>query len=118
MSGVSDDSGVRRAVADAAEAKEKAKLILSEHLTEEQRAQLAREKFFVVRGSAGRMFRVHEGRAGNVRLLSEDGRPVEQLCIHPTIACPDEDTMLAQKLAIETDEAAFYAKANKTRLAA
>lgn len=104
--------------AQAPEVQDRAKKILDAHLSEEQRAQLARDRFFVVRGSAGKQYRIKHGRSGNVELLDAQGRVVERLCAHPAIYCPDEDTMLAQKLALEADEAAFYRVANKTRVAA
>lgn len=99
------------------QAQQKAKAILEQHLTEEQRAQLARDKFFVVQGSKGRQYRVRQGRSMNVDRLDEAGQPIERLCAHPAVACPDEDTMLVQKLHLEHDEEDFYRIANKARVA-
>lgn len=101
-------------VAAPNEAAEKAEKILTENLTEEQKAQLARDRFFVVRGSKGRNYRVNRGRARNIEVLDENGKAVERLCAHPGIHCPDADTMLAQKLMLETDEDAFQRIANRS----
>jgi hypothetical protein len=96
---------------------DRARAILAAYLTEEQRAQLARDKFFVVRGSKGRLFEIRHGRVQNVTLLGPDGKAVVRLCAHPSLAVPDGDTMLAQKLLLETDEEEFYRIANKVRAA-
>jgi hypothetical protein len=116
--GISDNVAHKEYEAKREAARARAKEILQRHLTEEQRAQLARDQFFVVRGSAGKEYRVKQGRAGNVEMLSEQGQAVERLCCHPGIDCPDEDTMLVQKLALETDEETFRQVANVTRLVA
>lgn len=93
-------------------AKAKARSVLDQHLSEEQRAQLARDQFFLVEGSAGRRYRIRQGRSNNIDRLDAQGQVAEHLCGHPQIACPDEDTMLGQKLALETDEEAFRKVAN------
>lgn len=54
----------------------------------------------------------------NIELLDDTGKPIERLCAHPALYCPDEDTMLAQKLAIETDEESFRRIANRWPIAA
>lgn len=104
----------REPSAEVVEAKQKAAAILDRHLTEDQRAQLARDRFFVVRGSKGRNYRINHGRARNVVEVDAEGKAVAHLCAHPGIACPDEDTMLAQKLMLETDEDSFLAVANRS----
>jgi hypothetical protein len=102
---------------EAAEARARARVLLEEHLTEEQRAVLSREKFFEVLSRDGRRrYRITHGRAGNVYLLGPDGRPVTRYCAHPVDRVPDEDTMLAQKLMLESCEEDFLRLANATPL--
>lgn len=62
---------------------------------------------------AGKWYRIHRGRSGNVALLErKDGREVERYCAHPVASLPDEDTMLAQKLMLQHDRARFLELAN------
>jgi hypothetical protein len=94
----------------------RAKALLEENLSAAQRDELAKARYFTVHShDAQREYRITHGRAGNV-LLFKDGRAVKKFCIHPAIACPDEDTMLAQKLLLETDEKEFLRIANHTTL--
>lgn len=98
-------------------AKERALLLLREHLTDEQKAELADKRYFslgVIDSKTGerRTYRIHQGRAGNVEQVDENGRRLKRFCIHPDISCPDEDTMLAQKLLLQTNEAEFLRVAN------
>jgi hypothetical protein len=98
-------------------AKARAQVLLREHLTEEQKAELADKRFFslsVIDGKSGerRHYRIHQGRAGNVEQVNESGNRIKGFCIHPSIDCPDEDTMLAQKLWLETREDEFRRVAN------
>lgn len=98
-------------------AKERASILLQEHLTDEQKAELADKRYFTlatIDSATGerRTYRIHQGRAGNVEQVDDNGRRLKRLCIHPNIACPDEDTMLAQKLWLETREAEFLRIAN------
>lgn len=97
-------------------ARDKARQILLRHLTDRQQVDLASNGYFelaLVRKSGERVrYRIHRGRAGNVRRLDEQGREVRRYCIHPVIACPDEDTMLTQKLWLENDEELFLRTAN------
>jgi hypothetical protein len=98
-------------------AKARAQILLREHLTDEQKAELAEKKYFslgVIDSKSGerRTYRIHQGRAGNVEQVDDNGRRLKRFCIHPNISCPDEDTMLAQKLWLETQEAEFLRVAN------
>lgn len=89
--------------------------LLMDQLDGEQRRSLEQTRYFDVLSRDGlRRYRIHHGRAGNVKLLGPDGQPAESFCIHPLIACPDEDTMLAQKFLIEADEKRFLETANRT----
>lgn len=63
-----------------------------------------------------RQYRLYKGRAGNVRKLTTDGREEIKMCVHPEPYLPDHDNVLAQFLALHTDEAALVRTANQTRL--
>lgn len=96
-------------------AQERAKLLLVANLKEDQRRDLDTKRHFIVHSKSGeRRYRIRQGRTGNVDLLNAAGAVVAKFCIHPAVLCPDEDTMLAQKLMIETDEDGFLLTANKT----
>jgi hypothetical protein len=100
-----------------AAAKQRAKVLLMEHLDEEQKKSLEKDRKFIVHScDKKRVYVIKHGRAGNIELLNDEGIAVAKFCIHPAIQCPDEDTMLAQKLLLETNEAQFLKIANKTVL--
>lgn len=94
------------------EADERAEELLRAHLTEEQRRQLDEQHAFVMRSELGRTYRISRGRVRNIAQLNEDGKGIAILCAHPTMHVPDPDTMLAQKLMLETDEDSFRRIAN------
>lgn len=95
----------------AAEAR--AETLLIENLSLAQRLQYAETKAFVVEGRGGRRFRIRNGRSGNVDVVGRDGRVLHRLCAHPRELVPNCDTMLAQKLMLEDDEATFLRVANQ-----
>ncbi|MGY8681961.1 hypothetical protein Q2941_29890 [Bradyrhizobium sp. UFLA05-153] len=79
--------------------------LLREWLSPMQREQFVRKGYFEVIGSAsGKPYRVHLGRSANVCALDENGHPKEGLCFMPVGDLPIGDVMLAQKIALETDE--------------
>jgi hypothetical protein len=91
--------------------------LLVTFLEDDQRASFEKEKYFIIHSRDGqRRYKVSHGRSGNVKLIDPKGKELASFCIHPGIACPDEDTMLAQKLMLETDEKAFLRIANHTVL--
>lgn len=98
--------------ADRAAAIERARTLLLRHLSASQRDQFNRDGYFIVAGRAAR-YRVRVGRTANVDVIDRSGRATHRLCAHPAELVPDFDTMLAQKLALETDEAAFVRIANR-----
>jgi hypothetical protein len=103
--------------AQRAAAAAKADVLLSEHLTAAQRAELAVHRdeyggYFTVRGSAGGEYRIYA--SGGVKRV-ENGFVVEGLCCHPD-GYPNGDRMLTQKVWLEADEPEFRRIANKTRL--
>lgn len=101
---------------EEAEANQKAETLLLENLSLVQQEEYRSEKHFHVISRSGKRYRVNYGSTGNVLELVED-KPVSRFCIHPREQVPHADTMLAQKLLLETDEVAFRRIANITRMA-
>jgi hypothetical protein len=91
----------------------RARVILEENLTEEQRKQLADNNWFEVITPKG-TYRIRRGWAGNVDRLDDGGRVRDRFCIHPSESVPPEDNMLAQKLLLEANEEMFLRIANRT----
>ena len=87
--------------------------LLDSILSGAQRDQLKRLGGFVVRGQSGRLYRIRMGRSANVDLLDASGKVIETLCAYPRDDVPDGDTMAAQKIMLECDEAAFLRLAIK-----
>lgn len=59
-----------------------------------------------------RRYRIKRGRSRNVQQVDASGKVLKHFCIHPREAVPDADTMLAQKLWLETMEQEFLRIAN------
>ena len=97
-------------------AKERAEKLLVSCLDKEQREDLeVHSRFRILVGS--NWYSIGRGHAGNVYLLDKEGdRPTVRYCAHPIDSVPDADAMLAQKLLLETDEAAFVQIANATMI--
>ena len=95
-------------------AEKKAEILLRQLLTPEQQETLDQKKCFYLH-SGGKKYRIERGRTGNVKLVDERDQVLESYCIHPQVNCPDADTMLAQKLLIETDLEKFERVANVSR---
>lgn len=87
-----------------------AEILLLENLNEKQREEYKRLKSFKVIVK-DKIYRIKRGRVGNIELIDDAGI-VARYCVHPSIACPDEDTMLAQKLMLENDEKELLKLAN------
>ncbi|MGY8684056.1 hypothetical protein Q2941_40790 [Bradyrhizobium sp. UFLA05-153] len=87
---------------------------LRDWLSPEQRAQFDAKGFFDVTGShTGRRYRIHQGTMRNVLEVDEQGQPRIGWCFVPAQALAVGDVMLAQKIALETDEMAVLARANR-----
>lgn len=100
------------------EADKKAEAILLAHLSPSQQHQYRHHRYFELITKNGR-YRLYHGWAGNVKKLRDsDHAEVDQYCIHPSIAVPYADNLLAQKLMLELDEDRFLKTANRTRLIA
>lgn len=89
-------------------AEKRAELLLQEQLSAEQKAELASKGFFTLRTIAKsgeeRIYRIRRGRSRNVEQVDAQGTRIKTLCAHPAELVPDADTMLAQKLMLETPD--------------
>ena len=97
----------------AAEAKAEELLLMC--ISEEQGKQYLEHGYFDVT-TKSKKYRIRKGWSKNIEELDEESKPKHVYCIHPAIWVPNQDNMLAQKLLLDTDEAAFLAKANKWAL--
>ena len=88
--------------------------LLREWLSPMQRAQFDASKSFDVVGcDSGRRYRIHYGRVTNVHEIDDAGQPVAGWCFVPSGHLVAGDVMLAQKIALETNERATLALANR-----
>lgn len=93
-----------------------ARKLLLEALHDSQRQELERDGYFHVETRDGtRRYRLAPSRPP-IRVHGEDGRRWSY-CIHPEYGYPAEDVVLAQKLLLESDEAAFLSIANASAMA-
>jgi hypothetical protein len=82
-----------------------AKALLKEWLSPEQLVQYEQNRWFEVVGSkTGKRYRIQEGQQQNVYELDAKGRPLRGWCFMPKGSLAAGDVMLAQKIALETDE--------------
>ncbi len=97
-------------------AERRAEKLLQETLSAAQREELASKGFFTLKTIAAsgeeRIYRIKRGRSRNVEQVDANGNRIKYLCAHPIAQVPDADTMLAQKLMLETDEGEFLRIAN------
>jgi hypothetical protein len=101
-----------RAIMDAR--KTRGITLLREWLSPMQRAQFdALKSFDVVGCDSGRRYRIHYGRVTNVHEIDDAGQPVTGWCFVPSKHLVAGDVMLAQKIALETNERATLAVANR-----
>jgi hypothetical protein len=88
--------------------------LLREWLSPEQLAQFNAEGHFDVIGCyTGKRYRIHHGASTNIDELDERGRPRVCYCFVTDLPLVAGDVMLAQKIALETDELAALAVANR-----
>jgi hypothetical protein len=89
--------------------------LLREWLSCEQKAQFDASMFFDVIGcDSGKLYRIqYGGIATNVHEIDDTGRPIMGWCFVPSGHLVSGDVMLAQKIALETDERAALAVANR-----
>ena len=88
--------------------------LLRQWLSPEQQAQFDASKCFDVVGcDSGRRYRISHGTGTNVHEIDDAGRPVMGWCFVPSGHLVAGDVMLAQKIALETNERAALAVANR-----
>ena len=96
---------------------QRAEKLLREWLSPAQLDQFNRQRCFEVRGSASRRrYRICFGTTYNVQVVDHEGGVIEEICFHPEGELVAADVMLAQKIALETNEPAALKVAN-SRLA-
>jgi hypothetical protein len=87
--------------------------LLKEWLSPQQFAQYDAKSYFEVTGChSGKRFRISHGISMNVHELDCAGRPCVGWCFAPKGYLAAGDVMLAQKIALETDERGALAVAN------
>ena len=80
-------------------------VLLREWLSAEQQAKFDATKYFEVIGcDSGKRYRILYGTATNIQELDGAGHPVRGWCFIPSGQLVAGDVMLAQKIALETDE--------------
>jgi len=98
----------------------RARDLLIEHLTPEQRETFVRHGWFVVEGGQSKTrYRIHtdRGPAGNIHELDITGNAVAQLCGHIRhMSLPLCDEVLAQMIMLKADEEGYRRLANRSRL--
>jgi hypothetical protein len=88
--------------------------LLRRWLSAEQLAQFDAFNFFDVTGChTARRYRIYYATSANVEELDEVGRPLMRYCFIPTGYLVPGDVMLAQKIALETEELTALKVANK-----
>lgn len=99
-----------------ARANNRAEILLREHLTGAQSEELAARGHFhldaIAPNGERKRYRIRRGRHGNIDQVDAQGKVLKSLCVHPSMQCPDADTMLAQKLWLETNEPELLRVAN------
>ena len=87
--------------------------LLRSWLTPQQRAQFdAKRHFDVIGCDSGKRYRIRYGRMSNVFEINAVGRPEVGWCFLPAGSLVAGDIMLAQKIALETNESGALAVAN------
>jgi hypothetical protein len=88
--------------------------LLREWLSQAQLAQFDANNYFEVIGChTGKRYRICHGNGANIIELGDDDQPRAGWCFVPDVHLVAGDVMLAQKIALETDERGALAKANK-----
>jgi hypothetical protein len=87
------------------EADVRGRRLLREWLSREQLAQYGAHNYFEVRGShSGKRYRIYHGTQTNIYELDHAGRRQAGWCFVPKDCLVAGDVILAQKIALETDE--------------
>jgi len=102
----------RKAMVDNREAR--GITLLREWLSADQQAQFDAFRYFDVIGSGtGKRYRIRHARTMGVHEMDAAGRPIAGWCFLPSGPLVTGDIMLAQKIALETNELATLAVANR-----
>jgi hypothetical protein len=100
-----------RVQAERGQAEKRAEKLLQETLTPKQREELAAKGYFeletIAKSGERRIYRIKRGRSRNIEQVDDSGRRIKTLCAHPIAQVPDADTMVAQKLMLESQEDEF-----------
>lgn len=99
-------------------AADRAEEFLVSMLSDRQKESYRLNGEFEVMGSAGNLYRIKRGKSGNIEWIKPDGKVGGKLCAHPHEGrawLPTPDVMLAQMLALTTDEPSFIRIANVHR---
>jgi hypothetical protein len=105
--------GLARVFSSAHSSETRGLRLLRSWLTAEQRAQFDATRYFDVIGcDTGKRYRIHYGVATNVHEMNAAGRPKTGWCFAPVGYLVAGDIMLAQKIALETNESGALAVAN------
>lgn len=104
-----------RAAEFRAQVASRARELLLGYLNEKQRADLAKENWFLVDGKSGTRYRIKRGDlVGNVEVLNADGSVRHRLCAHDRVqGTPLDDQLLTQKFYLEHYEQEFLSVANR-----
>ena len=106
--------GVFAAGLRASAREERGLKLLREWLSQEQLAQFDANNYFEVIGChSGKRYRICQGNGANIVELDDHARPTTGWCFVPGEHLVAGDVMLAQKIALETDERGALEKANK-----
>ncbi|MET3840418.1 hypothetical protein [Bradyrhizobium sp. OAE829] len=98
------------------ESEKRAIKLLCEWLSPEQLAQFEKHESFEVTGcQSGKRYRIRYGTAANIYELDQYGHPKSGWCLVPNEPLVPGDVMLAQKIALETDELSALAVAKSFR---
>jgi hypothetical protein len=88
--------------------------LLREWLSPDQLAQYDAKRYFDVTGCDTRKrYRIHHGVSMNIHEIDGVDQPRVGWCFVPNTCLPAGDVMLAQKIALETDESGALAVAKK-----
>ncbi len=93
-------------------ADEKARSLLIATLNEVQLERFERDECIPVDSEKGNKYLIRKSRIKNIDVLDENGNCKHRLCVHPEEQVPDYDTMLTQKLYLETCEDELLKVAN------
>lgn len=99
--------------------------LLRDWLTESQLRELDENNYFTVRGSdTGERYRIIADagssagvRPYNIAEIDDDGKVIKRFCVVPVGITARGDTLLSQKIWLETDELTARARANRAGMA-